>query len=251
MADRFLRPPGSSGADPAREARILRDRQAAYSRALDRQTDQPQPYLSARFLGQVFNGGSMGAAANLYYLTHPVLLTGTESEGGAATLTVDSATTVPVVVLQNAPSVGDYLTAYAVGGRWVAERGGMSGGGGTLCSPCTIPNSDLTLSWTNILTGDGSTTLTYSGGVWASGCVDDGLTFQLSCTLGSIELRAIFWTGEDCTGESNYCSNLRSSPLTLTQTGFTCSPFSVTFTVGEDGCNELYSVGNTTFTVTL
>ena len=41
----------------------------------------------------------MGSLPDLYYFTHPVLATGAETEGGAAVLTVDTATTVPVVVL--------------------------------------------------------------------------------------------------------------------------------------------------------
>ena len=133
------------------EARILRDRQAAHSAALDRQTDRPQPYSSARMLIQVFDGGSMPAAAERVCFTHPVLVTGSETEGGSGTLTVDTATTVPVIMLQNAPLVNDYLTAYAVGGRWVSEKGGSGSSGGTLCAPCAIPNEDLTLTWTNIL----------------------------------------------------------------------------------------------------
>jgi hypothetical protein len=134
----------------------------------------------------------------------------------------------------------------------VAERGGSGNGGvSTSCSPCSIPDEDLTISWVNILSGDGSAVLTYSAPNWMTICVDDGIKFQLSCTSGSIELRAIFYTGADCTGSSNYCSNLRAAPLTLTLSNYTCSPFSLTFTIGEDGCNELYSVGNTTFTITL
>ena len=90
----------------------------------------PQPFSSARMLVKVFDGGSMPTAAERVYFTHPVLLTGSEAEGGTGTLTVDTATTVPVIVLGDVPSVaGDYLTAYAVGGRWVAERGGSGGGG--------------------------------------------------------------------------------------------------------------------------
>ena len=107
----------------AGDARILRDRMARDEVTLNRQTAQPQLFSSARLIVQVFDNGSMGTAPDLYYFTHPVLVTGMETEGSAATLTVDTATTVPVVVLQNAPSVGDYLTAYSVGGRWVAERG--------------------------------------------------------------------------------------------------------------------------------
>ena len=197
----------------------------------------------------------MPATVPAVYLTHPVLLSGPETEGGSGTLTVDSATTVPVVILGHVPSVGDYLTAYAVGGRWVSERGTRSGGEGTgtTCEPCTIPNEDLTLSWTNLLSGNGSTSLTYnpSGPIWESGCADEGLMFLLQCTSGSTELRAIYFTSGECpSGDTNYCSNLRSEGQSLTLASSTCSPFSLTFTVTESGCPALYGDGNTQFILT-
>ena len=58
----------------------------------------------------------MPSSAGLWYFTHPVTAYGTETEGGTGTFTVDTATTVPVIVLGGVPSVGDYLTAYSVGG---------------------------------------------------------------------------------------------------------------------------------------
>ena len=42
----------------------------------------------------------MGTAAELYYLGHPVLVTGSEIEGGTAVLTVDDIVSVPFVVLR-------------------------------------------------------------------------------------------------------------------------------------------------------
>jgi hypothetical protein len=243
--------PSSLRLHPSREARILRDRQAAHLDAMDR-TGGQQPYSSARMLVQVYNGGSMPATTPAVYFTHPVLVTGSETEGGSGTLTADTATTLPVVVLGQVPSVGDYLTAYAVGGRWVSERGAGSGGGGTTaCSPCSIPNEDLTITWTNILTGNGSATMTYTPGQWETGCVDSGILFRLACNGGSIELRAIFFLSGFCpTGSTNYCSNLRTSPLTLTLASHLCSPFSLTFTVSEVGCPEVYDEGNTQFIIT-
>jgi hypothetical protein len=256
MADRALTTRQNANPGSVRygtEARILRDRQAAQAAALDRQTDRPPPYSSARMLVQVYDGGSMPTAAERVYFTHPVLVTGSEAEGGAGTLSVDAATTVPVIVLQNAAAVNDYLTAYAVGGRWVAERGGVSGGGGvTGCLPCNIPNENLTISWTNLLTGDGSATMTFGGGPsWATGCCDNGLMFTLGCNSGSIELRAIFFVSGTCpTGSSNYCSNLRAGPLSLTLESHSCSPFSLTLALTEAGCPELFDEGNTQFTIT-
>ena len=61
---------------------------------------------------------------------------------------------------------------------------------GVTCEPCSIPTEDLTVTWTNPLTGNGSATLTYtSPSSWATGCVDNGLIFSLECTEGTIQLR--------------------------------------------------------------
>ena len=273
----------------------------------------------------------MPGSPELFYFTHPVLLSGAETEGGSATLTADTATTVPVVVLGGIPSVGDYLTAYAVGGRWVSElkgckitinvkcsganvsgdtvtlkKGGTTlatgttdssgnvtmsvplpltnpytiditgggnpdfstsqtiacggtynfdvcSGGATTCTPCNIPNENLTLSWTNTLTGSGSTTMTYSiPGTWATGCCDAGLEFAMSCTEAGIELRAFFFVSGECpTGETQYCSNQRANPLSLQLTDYTCSPFSLKLEVLEDDCPTLYGLGNAQFVITL
>ena len=132
---------------------------------------------------------------------------------------------------------------------------GCCGGSNTYaCSPCAIPEQNLTISWVNILSGDSSATMIYTTGptAWKTGCVDGGLIFELSCNSGSIELRATFFLSGECpTGESNYCSNFGVPPLALTLSSYTCSPFSLTFTVGEDGCPTIYGAGNTTFTITL
>jgi hypothetical protein len=123
MVDQFLsRPLGADdhiGAN--RETRILRGRQIAHNAAADNAAGRAAPYGAARLLVQVYNGGSMASTAEKIYFTHPVLITGAETEGGTATLTADTATTVPVVVLWNAPATGDFLTAYSTGNRWVSE----------------------------------------------------------------------------------------------------------------------------------
>jgi hypothetical protein len=257
MGDRFLSPanPGHDNAGYACETRILCDRQTAGARRADNAAGRQSPFSSARQLVQIYNGGSMPSSLPAVFFTHPVLVTGAETEAGAGMLTADTTTTVPTVVLgSTVPSAGDYLTAYAVGGRWVAERGGSSGGGFTACSPCNIPNENLTISWTNLLTGNGSATMTYISGPspWETSCVDGGFEFQLGCNSGTIELRANFFTSGGCPeGTSNFCSNLRNSPLALTPSDHTCSPFSLTYTVGESACPALYSAGNTQFVITL
>lgn len=333
MPDRFLQSNASGGDGHGRETRILRDRLGAHEDRLDTCGSEAVAFSSARLLVQVYNGGAMPSAAEKVYFTHPVLVIGAETEGGAGTFSVDTTTTVPVVMLGGIPSVGDYLIAYSVGGRWVAEKLGcqvkihvtcsgtalvgdrvtitaggptiatgttdgsgnvalslpkpltnpylititgnskatftttqnlscgssytfdVCAGSGESCTPCNIPQSDLTISWTNLLDGDGSATMTYSGGgpaTWSTGCEDNGLEFSLSCTESGIELRAFFFISGVCpTGETNYCSNLRAVPLGLNLTDFTCSPFVLTFAVPAIDCPAIYSLGNTQFVITL
>lgn len=241
MADfPFLRPRNRYGPDGGMagyggEARILRDRQAAHGAALDRQADRPQPYSSARMLVQVFDGGSMPAAAEKVYFTHPVLVTGAETEGGSGTLTVDTATTVPVVMLRQAPSVGDYLAAYAVGGRWVAEPGI----GSCLCCPCILPKTDLPISYVaGAVNGSGTLTFNSMSGCAWSGCITNDSTgagigfFDISCAGGCSYYQATSAVGvSGCGSRGTYllyeieynCSGLLGGAAgALELTGYAC-----------------------------
>jgi hypothetical protein len=185
MVDPFLSPPlrrGHHGAGRS-EARILRDRMAAYEDAVDR-ASAAADYGSARLLVQVYNGGSMPAAVPRVYYTHPVLATGTVSEGAAASLTADTETTVPVVVLNKVPSVGDYLVAYSAGGRWVSEESGStscySETFGTSTGPCALPSTNLTLSWVK---GAHSGTATMAFGYFEGAASEDyECTWSTPCT---------------------------------------------------------------------
>jgi hypothetical protein len=105
------------------DARILRDRQGDFRAAIDRAPGVPA-VAAARRLVSVYNGGNMPTQPDHIFLTHPVELDGSEIEGGPASPNVDASATIPVVVLWNAPQVGDLLVATSVGGRWVAERPG-------------------------------------------------------------------------------------------------------------------------------
>lgn len=104
-------------------ARILRERQEGLRAAIDRAPGLA-PADAARRLVSVYNGGSMPTQPDHVVFTHPVDLDGPELEGGPGSPNVDTSTTIPVVVLWNAPQAGDLLVASSVGGRWVAERGG-------------------------------------------------------------------------------------------------------------------------------
>ena len=233
------------------ELRILRNRQDALRGAIDRAAEA-SALITARRLVQVYNGGAMPTSPDKVYLTHPVELDGTETEGGSATANVDTTTTIPVVVLWGAPQVGDLLTAYAVGGRWVAERAAPSGQSGFACGPCQIPRKNLTLSWTNLILGNGSTPLIYSGSPttqWTSVCTNQ-LLYELVCTQNQVEFRVYYFLSGSCpSGQSQYCSTLRSNPNSLTQTNLICSPFLLTCTLTSASCPNISTYGYTGFTV--
>jgi hypothetical protein len=239
------------------DLRVLRERQTDTAAALDLARARTLPAGSPRLLVVVYDGGSIPSTTPKVYLTHPVLNTGTESEGSAGGLSADTATTVPVVVLRGNPSAGDYLTAYECSNRWISEEGGSSGSPtGVPCAPCAIPATNLTISWSNIFTGAGSDTLVLSGypltPQWATAGCSGGsgdITMSLACVSGSIELRVNYWTSGFCpTGDTSYCSNLVVSPRHLALAA-SCSPFSLLFTCGA-ACSFLSASGYTAFTIT-
>jgi hypothetical protein len=217
------------------------------------------PEGTASRLVQIYDGGAMASSPDHFYYTHPVEVGGTETEGGSGSTSADTANTIVVDVLGHAPTVGDILVAYAVGSRWVAERGGSSGGGGITCSPCTLPTTDLTLSWVNPIYGDGSVPIVYNGDpsspAWAntgcSGALGE-LVFQLACVDGSLNLKVVYFTGGACpTGTTSFCQTGGSSGHQLTLASYTCSPLSVTFDSTLSSCPALTNNGYTQFVVTL
>lgn len=111
-------------------ARVLRDRQQIARESVGRAVGLPT-VAAPRRLVSVYDGGSMPSQPDHIFLTHPVELIGNEAEGSSASPDVDTAATIPVVVLRKPPQVGDLLVATSVGGRWVAELGG--GGQSRVC----------------------------------------------------------------------------------------------------------------------
>ena len=233
------------------ESRTLRERHNTQVRAADRATAATIESTSRRLV-QIFDGGSMPTSPDHFYLSNPVELDGAEVEGGLGSPVVDTSQTIPVVILGQAPSAGDILTAYAVGGRWVAERG-TSRSGNFTCSPCSVPQQNLTVSWVNTLSGNGQTTLAYAASPvsWTSGC-SNRLRFKLLCTGGHLEFRTIYWTSGACPGpgQTQYCSNLRAAPFGLTLSSYTCTPLSLTFTVSSSACPAISASGYASFIVT-
>jgi hypothetical protein len=209
--------------------------------------------MTPRRLVRIFDGGSLPSSPDHFFLAHPVELDGTETEGAAGSYAVDSSQTIVVDVIGSAPSAGDILSATMVGGRWVAERTGNPATGTLDCSPCGLPRRNLTLSWVNPLSGNGSTALSYdsSSVSWTSNCTNN-LRFTLLCTGGQIEFRVTYWLSGSCPGPgtTQYCSNLRPSPFGLTIQNYSCSPFSLTLGLTSSTCPTITGSGFTQFTVT-
>jgi hypothetical protein len=243
----------SAPGDGGHATRCLRDRHTALVRSADRAIAS-HGAVTPRRLVQILDGGSMPSSPDHFFLAYPVELDGAEAEGGYGSPVVDSSQTIVVDVLGSVPSSGDILSAYMVGGRWVAERTGSSTTGSLTCSPCPIPKQNLTLSWINVLRGNGSTTLTYtpSPPSWASAC-SNGLQYILHCTGGQIEFQVTYWVTGLCPGPgtTQYCSNLRPAPLGLSIYSYSCSPFSMTFRLTSSSCPTITSSGYTQFTITL
>ncbi len=115
----------------------------------------------------------MPTQSSRVFLSHPVELDGSESEGSVASPNVNTAATIPVLVLQGVPQAGDLLVATSVGGRWVAERptGNRTTVCVTACSPA-VPIYGVTVTLLS-----GSTTVA-SGTTGSGGCI----TFPVSGT---------------------------------------------------------------------
>jgi hypothetical protein len=124
------------------------------------------------------------------------------------------------------------------------------GGGSLSCSPCDIPQNDLTVSYVNPIIGNGSWTLTYTApDTWISACTN-GLTSQLSCLNNVLVFKVCYYSGGGCTGAQTCCSSANAAPFTLLLSTYTCTPLSLKYTTSSGGCPTLFSSGYTSFTVT-
>lgn len=199
-------------------------------------------------VGYVYSGGSFPTSAGRYHLTRPVAVSGTESEGSTPTLTVDSASSVPVLVLDGPMSVGDYLVADAVDGRWVSTKGLGSGGGGTgtlLGCVCRTPPDTLYLHVTNPIAGFlEDATIVYgptpaplaplllgtnsylSSSTYADAWTGEDFRFYLSCFGSVVRLSRVF-ESTILTGGGPFLDSVIYF-WTIGFTGNTCTPFSLT-----------------------
>jgi len=129
---------------------------------------------SRLYLGKTYSGGSFPTAAGRVYLTHPMAVAATESEGSTPTFTVDASSSVPVLVLDGPLSVNDYVVAKLIGGLWIAEKG--QGTPTVTFGFCTVPLT-LNLSWVYAQWG-------YGGGVWTPLSTTATLSTTLSWVSG-------------------------------------------------------------------
>lgn len=123
-------------------------------------------------------------------------------------------------------------------------------GTSTTCSPCSIPNKNLTVSWVNPLIGNGSTTLVYTPiGQWNSTCNRE-LLYSLTCPGGLIQFTVTYFISGTCpTGQTQRCVNPGTNPFTFLLASYTCSPFLLQYTVSNAGCPILYGSGYMSFAV--
>jgi hypothetical protein len=168
-------------------------------------------------------------------------------------LPIDNGAVIYLLWAQQCPA-----TENAIPLQWQITAGPFASGScpanccQTPCNNCQFPTKDLQLSYTNLITGNGSTTLYYSPVFpvrWTSECYQ-GLIFKLLCTDNEPELRVIYFTEGSCpNGEQQYCSNVRLTPYGLTLGSFQCNPFNVNYTAQSDSCPAIVGAGYTSFQI--
>jgi hypothetical protein len=127
---------------------------------------------------------------------------------------------------------------------------------GLACGTCSIPKKDLQLVATNPILGDETLTLVFSSTSlsWATkNCDSSGLLYTLACANGKLNFLAQFWITGACPGPggtTGNCSSTGIAPGAFTQTAFTCTPLSATYTSTSGSCPTVTSAGFTKFVIT-
>jgi hypothetical protein len=127
------------------------------------------------------------------------------------------------------------------------------GPGFYLCGTCDIPQTDLTFTWVNSISGAGSATMVYNAFLiqWKTACITDQLFFNalLDCATGSPRLTVTSYANASCTITPDGCDTISGSPHRIDQTGLTCgSSFLLTATCGAN-CTTFAVNGYTDFSV--
>jgi len=207
-----------------------------------------------RYVGIVYDGGSIpSSGASKYHLTHPVNVSGAETEGGAGTLTIDTDQSVPVLILDGPCAVGDYVVAKLIDGRWVAEEGRGAGGGATGSLPgctCSAPPATLYMTVSGTCNTDyfnnctiqyGATPPLLVGSLGANGYFStttftesssgDLFYINLFCTGSTMSIRRVFESATSF-GGAPYVDTVFFF-WTVGFPGNACSPFLLS--AGDDG----------------
>lgn len=166
---------------------------------------------------QIFNGGAMPTTVPNFYVGHTVKLSGSETEGGAGTLSAGS-DRVPVMIIDSVPAVGDNVIARRVGGRWVAERGVAATCTGQFCVRVDGCGKFLLGATVSIAPHGG-------GGVVASGTTDSAGRYCVTLpSSGSYDATIAFPDYVTQTVTASYtCSATVNVSVSLTEpTGFVC-----------------------------
>lgn len=205
--------------DPRRHLRALHAERAD---AFARLPSNP-PESTPSFLGKVVDGGSMPTTGGKFFLLEPVDADGTESEGGAATLSADSSRKIPTLVLgDDPPGAGDFLVARAIGGLWVADRGCSGAGGGCAVTFKAIGCNTAAL---------GSATGTTSVSVWDTSAKGTLCDSGVADSTGTISLSLLPYRSPPLT---YYYEAAHSSGRFGALSGtFTCNPSPINLPFGN------------------
>jgi len=241
--------------DPLRALRLkwdaARDPGRDRNRLRSPRRDAPDARGTPRFIGRVVSGGGMPDSHDKIYLVAPVQIGGDESEGASGSLIDDPARVIPVAVVgTKPPTVGDLVLVHSISGRWVAELNGATPTD-VVCSPCDVPRKNLTLSWTNVLTGGSSIQLAFDGSSrWRGGCANQ-IVFALACQSGVLAFSATYFPNGDCPdGQPQICSSAGGAPNGMTIVQNVCDPFVLAYAPASATCPYLVSRGYTKFVVT-
>ncbi|MFO0892445.1 MAG: hypothetical protein U0790_25300 [Isosphaeraceae bacterium] len=119
------------------------------------------------------------------------------------------------------------------------------------CFPCAIPQQNLTLDWTNTITGNGSIAMTYTApNSWDSACTTDGILYRLTCTGGVTIFTVTYFISGSCpSGQRQTCTTGGGIGSRVIRSTTSCSPFSILYTTGINDCTFMYNNGYRSFTV--
>jgi hypothetical protein len=119
------------------------------------------------------------------------------------------------------------------------------------CGACQVPQANLTLSWTNAISGPGSTTLDFQSCIlWNTGCVNQ-LLFELQCLSGVLIFTVIFFISGSCpTGQHRQCASNGGAGGKLDSVMQTCGAgFLWELSVNGTDCPGVFAGGYTSFTI--